>query len=637
MANTDQRNTIIRILQVLTNFTDSNNCLTSNEIVEKLENLYNIKIERRAVERKIHSLQECGYEIERKRSKTAGESGWYLNEREFDDSELLFLMKKVVFSKSIKENYAVELVKKLCNLGSVNLKNNNKEIFRVKNTQHSTAINSPAYFNNFETIDSAIAKSKQIEFKYGSFLLNGSVSFDGATPKIVNPFMIVSANDRFYLIATKKGETTPTHYRLDKIGEVVMLTSPREENSSLKGQKLETYIAEHSKMFAGASISVTIKIEKGLIGHLIDAFGLNFKQVDEDSNNYYIELKTNENDAFYWALQFSEVAEIIKPESLRERIRNAIEELRVRYSELDTDKFATALDSAKRNGSLNLAGINFNNVNYGELNNLNNIRSVTLADNKINKIDFIQNYKQNLSVLSIQNNNLTNLNDLSGLRVRKLELKSLPLLDLNALKSVKFIEDLELNSLEKVTNFNVLKELKNLRYLKVYYCREQVVSVINELTGLKEITVTKEIYDKLDFDKIKANNANVKIINSIAAKLLKYVREAGVGEEFPKNVLHDAFGYGKKFVGDKDKYLSEIDKMFNKLLEDERRFANLWYKECYTAKDIADISGISIEEVGRITSVISQKLALKKYNGALSKYVEDDVHIFPRRCVEENG
>ena len=102
MANTDQRNTIIRILQVLTNFTDSNNYLTSNEIVEKLENLYNIKIERRAVERKIQSLQECGYEIERKRSKTAGESGWYLNEREFDESELLFLMKKVVFSKSIK-------------------------------------------------------------------------------------------------------------------------------------------------------------------------------------------------------------------------------------------------------------------------------------------------------------------------------------------------------------------------------------------------------------------------------------------------------------------------------------------------------------------------------------------------------
>ena len=93
--------------------------------------------------------------------------------------------------------------------------------------------------------------------------------------------------------------------------------------------------------------------------------------------------------------------------------------------------------------------------------------------------------------------------------------------------------------------------------------------------------------------------------------------------KYPENVLYDAFGDNKRWVGDMTLIKEEIEKMFDKLLPDEKSFAKRYYKEEYAAKYIADVSGVSIKEIQRIRKTVKRKISHKSYNQPLEKFVEN--------------
>ena len=70
---------LIRILQILEQYTDSDHPLKHDEIVKKLENEYGITVERKAIGRNIALLQDVGYDI------ATTKKGSYLNSRASGD------------------------------------------------------------------------------------------------------------------------------------------------------------------------------------------------------------------------------------------------------------------------------------------------------------------------------------------------------------------------------------------------------------------------------------------------------------------------------------------------------------------------------------------------------------------------
>ena len=90
---------LIRILQILECYTDSEHPLKHEEIVKKLENDYGITVERKAIGRNISLLQEAGYDIE------TTKKGSYLNSRLFEDSELRLLSDGVLASQHITVSF----------------------------------------------------------------------------------------------------------------------------------------------------------------------------------------------------------------------------------------------------------------------------------------------------------------------------------------------------------------------------------------------------------------------------------------------------------------------------------------------------------------------------------------------------
>lgn len=100
---------LIRILQILERYTDSEHPLKHEEIVKKLENDYGITVERKAIGRNISLLQEAGYDIE------TTKKGSYLNSRLFEDSELRLLSDGVLASQHITVKHSKDLIEKLPN------------------------------------------------------------------------------------------------------------------------------------------------------------------------------------------------------------------------------------------------------------------------------------------------------------------------------------------------------------------------------------------------------------------------------------------------------------------------------------------------------------------------------------------
>lgn len=86
---------LIRIWQILKEYSDCDHPLTQDDIARHLESDYGVVIERKAISRNISLLKEAGAEIESVRA------GSYLERRDFEDSELKLLIDGVLCSKYI--------------------------------------------------------------------------------------------------------------------------------------------------------------------------------------------------------------------------------------------------------------------------------------------------------------------------------------------------------------------------------------------------------------------------------------------------------------------------------------------------------------------------------------------------------
>ncbi|MBQ5436574.1 MAG: WYL domain-containing protein, partial [Firmicutes bacterium] len=103
---------LIRIWQILKEYSDFDHPLTQEEIAGRLENDYGIVIERKAIGRNLSLLKEAGFDIESRRA------GSYLGSREFEDSELHMLIDGVLSSRHITAKHSKDLIERLCGLSN---------------------------------------------------------------------------------------------------------------------------------------------------------------------------------------------------------------------------------------------------------------------------------------------------------------------------------------------------------------------------------------------------------------------------------------------------------------------------------------------------------------------------------------
>ena len=319
---------IIHILDILQRRTDSDHRLRVSEIVVILSKDYFMECNRKAVTRNLTNLLEAGYNIE-------NEDGWYFVHN-FDNSELRLLIDGLLFSKHVPSNQCKELVEKLKGLSNRYFETRVKHI-------HSLPEDLPEnkqLFYTIEILDEAISNGRQVRFEYNSFgtdkKLHPRRNDSGEIRTyIINPYQIVAANGRYYLICNYDKYDKVSNYRLDLITDIELLETPVKPMQQVKGLEnglnLTKHMAESIYMYSGKSVNAKFRAKNSLINDIIDWFGKNVRFSDETDDDCIATVRVSEEAMVCWALQYGQHVEVLEPKELRERIKVAIADMGKRY------------------------------------------------------------------------------------------------------------------------------------------------------------------------------------------------------------------------------------------------------------------------------------------------------------------
>ena len=325
MASETKKLALLRILEILQKNTDFEHPLTHTEIAEVLQKEYGIEIERKAVGRNISLLLEADYDI------ITTKRGVYLNERKYEPSEIRLLIDGVLASQHIGVQHSKDLIEKLSSEENKYFRKNIKHIYAVNDFNKSD--NSEVFYS-IDVIHEAIENSKMVEYDYNKY---------GADKKLhktsfqrISPYQLILHNQRYYLMGYSSYWDHMVYHRLDRITNMIVSDRPLVPIKEIKGyenginyRNLTTSIPY---MFSDAPEIIEMLAKDFIIDQVIDWFGKDIKITKTENKEIYkITLKSSPTAMLFWAMQYTDECEVIKPLSLREKIKETIKKAKGKY------------------------------------------------------------------------------------------------------------------------------------------------------------------------------------------------------------------------------------------------------------------------------------------------------------------
>lgn len=549
-------------LLVLKNYSNKNKLLTQAEIINHLENDYDIFAERKSISSAIDILETNGFPV-RKLDKGSYYEGI------FTDGELKLLVDSILFSKNISKEESKILIDKLKNEGGESFSKMVKSIHCLDTIKHS---NQTDFFDKIELLAIAIEEQKQVSFSYRNLDRNTQV-FDKHfnTDIVVNPYQLVCVNGFYYLLGLRGKSDEISHYRVDRIFD--LKTTENVSDISLKhlvsDKNLGKYLDSHPYMEDGAVIDVEVRFANRFLEYMEDFFGesLKIKQRENIEKGIFDNIATisvTKYEIIQWALLNPDKATIISPQKIRDVISMQSQLLYEKYNSTKEDIYGANLRSAQRSGELVLDDISLiGKVDYKAQGIkskdfwLKDVRKVKIRKVETINFDFLKDYKY----------------------CNEIWLTSVDVDDLSVLKELPYLERIEIvNTGLKTLDF--LRECKNIRAVALYGNEIDDFSPLYDIPHLEYLEFPN--YEKMliDIKKLKTKNPNIKInfvekpyeigkltqemifnLNanwSINAKSNLFFTIKRDSEEektyfsypYPANIMFDIFG---KKLGDEDK------------------------------------------------------------------------------------
>ena len=316
---------LIRILQILEKYSDSEHPIKHDKIVELLENEYGLVVERKAIGRNISLLNEAGFEIE------TTKKGSYLAERTFEDSELRLLIDGVLSSGYITAKHSKDLIEKLCSQANKYFRPRVKNIYSVNDWNKTSNV---SVFYTIELVDEAIELGKQVRFAYNKY--GADKELHRTSRQTVSPYQMILHNQRYYLMGYNEKWKEMRYYRMDRITNIQLLEEPQTPLRSIKGFESGIDYKQFSQsmpyMFADEVQSVEFIADGWAIDQIVDWFGKDIRIEERQDGRFLVCVKVSINAMEYWAMQYMNAVEIVSPKELRERIKKNVQFANEKYN-----------------------------------------------------------------------------------------------------------------------------------------------------------------------------------------------------------------------------------------------------------------------------------------------------------------
>lgn len=305
---------LLRILQILFEYSDSEHMLTYDDILLLLRREYDITVERKAVGRNVSLLKEAGFDI------VTTPRGTYLAGRTFDDAELRLLIDSVRSSSHISPPQSKALIGKLCGLSNKYFRRHVKNIYSVHEWNKTE---NQAVFRNIAIVDGAIGRGHQIKFDYNKY--GADKKLHRSARHVASPYQMILHNQRYYLMAYEEKWQHMRYFRLDRITGIEESEEPLTPIRSIQGFEngidYRRFSSSMPYMFSDEPKTVEFLVDGWALDQVVDWFGKEFS-VEARGEKFLVRVRASLDAMAYWAMQYANAAEVLSPPELRERIKN---------------------------------------------------------------------------------------------------------------------------------------------------------------------------------------------------------------------------------------------------------------------------------------------------------------------------
>ena len=323
----DKKTSIIAVMEILRKYSDEEHILTIRDILQKLETIYGLKLERRTIYNNIDMLEDMGMEISRYEQNG---KGYYLMTRQFEPAEVLYLCNAIHASNFIPYRQSKDLISKLLDTqSSYQAKEFNDTVYmpNPRKTQNQEL------FLNIELISEAIKESKAIRFDYMKYTAEKNLVKRRPNAYTVEPRYIVYADTRAYMIATSDHHQGYGHYRIERMKNVHI--AEQSVRNLPKASDPYEYARSKLFMFAGQNISAVLRCHISILDQMIDLFGLELSTSPQDDDHVVIRIQANRDGILFLGQQYMDAMEILEPQDLREEMIKRMEDRLKAYKMLE--------------------------------------------------------------------------------------------------------------------------------------------------------------------------------------------------------------------------------------------------------------------------------------------------------------
>lgn len=313
---TDRANAIC-LLEILREYSDEEHILAMRDIIQKINALYDLKPDRRTVYSAISLLIDLGYDISMYEDNGIG---YYLRNRDFEQSEILLLTDAVYSFPFIPAKQSEGLISKLQKQLSVHKRKQYRHLTVVRQEKKT---NNRQVFLNIELLDEAIQEKKQISFSYLQYGTDKSLHLRREKPYTVNPYGMVFMNEHYYLVCNMSGKPNTSLYRIDRIKDISIL-----ENTWDKPLENNSEVMNAVYAFSGKAEYIKMRCDMVILDDVIDQFGTGATIRSLDEKTFELTIKAPPRGVKFWALQYLPYTEILEPEWLREEIIESVRQNR---------------------------------------------------------------------------------------------------------------------------------------------------------------------------------------------------------------------------------------------------------------------------------------------------------------------
>lgn len=318
----------LRVLELMKD-TDEDHPITAALILEKLDSLYGISAERKAVGRDIEDLNYCGYNI---RLHDDNKRGWYM-EHPFEDWELKVLMDAAQSAKFLDRKSTDTISEKLRSLASADSRRTLGLMAVPADSKRGD--NTTKYV--ISNVLQAMRSHKKIQFDYvytDDRKRTVPKHPDGTKP--VSPYALVWRKDKYYLIGTYDGETA-SYYRLDRIRNINICDEPAVPLTEIFGsnaeQKLKTFVKKNIYNKKGEEIRLELELTTNSVDTVLDSFGDEVRVINNEDGTLSAFVTVTDSEGLYtWLMHHARECAVIEPAHVRNEMHCRLETMLRNYS-----------------------------------------------------------------------------------------------------------------------------------------------------------------------------------------------------------------------------------------------------------------------------------------------------------------